>query len=280
MIHIIYKILVLIKNHLNYLKYNTVECFFKKHKRFLSFLKFFLFHDKIMENLSPEEEDIPKDIRNLFRLKMKIKIIKDAVLGNIKNLFEYEKEENFYKPVRADNFWSNNYIEYKSNGNKNKILSVREYLNKIRPYFKGIINNLKTSDMWEIQLTITSNCISSLDNGEDRVMHSKNYNIEIMISDEADEVIKELFNSLKKRYQIKIESMKGSQFLFDYVWLLHHKCHKINPNCGGSYINSHDWKMINEKATINPINKKNNKCFQYAATVALNHEEIKKIHKK
>ena len=110
-----------------------------------------------MENLSPEEEDIPKDIRNLFRLKIKIKIIKDAVLGNIKNLFEYEKEENFYKPVRADNFWNNNYIEYKSNGNKNKILSVREYLNKIRPYFKGIINNLKKSDTFKIELTMALN---------------------------------------------------------------------------------------------------------------------------
>ena len=41
------------------------------------------------------------------------------------------------------NFWSNNYIEYKSNGARNKTLSVEEYLNKIRPYLKGIINNLK-----------------------------------------------------------------------------------------------------------------------------------------
>ena len=32
----------------------------------------------------------------------------------------------------------------------------------------------------------------------------------------------------------------------------------------------------NKKATINPINKKDIKCFQYAITVALNHEEMKK----
>ena len=32
----------------------------------------------------------------------------------------------------------------------------------------------------------------------------------------------------------------------------------------------------NKKAKINPINKDNNKCFQYAVTVGLNHEEIKK----
>ena len=31
-----------------------------------------------------------------------------------------------------------------------------------------------------------------------------------------------------------------------------------------------------EQATINPINKVDNKCFRYAVTVALNYEEIKK----
>ena len=64
-----------------------------------------------------------------------------------KTLSEYEKEEeNYYKPVRASNFWGNNYIEYKSSGDTNKILSVEEYLNKIRPYLKDIIDNLKNSD--------------------------------------------------------------------------------------------------------------------------------------
>ena len=32
---------------------------------------------------------------------------------------------------------------------------------------------------------------------------------------------------------------------------------------------------MDKKATINPINKKDNRCFQYTVTVALNHEEIK-----
>ena len=73
--------------------------------------------------------------------------------------------------------------------------------------------------------------------------------------------------------------MKGSEFAFNYVHLLYCKCHKINPNCGGSYINSPDW-IENQKATINPINKKDNKCFQYAVTVTLNHKEIKKKKKK
>ena len=53
--------------------------------------------------------------------------------------------------------------------------------------------------------------------------------------------------------------MKGS----DYVHLLYYKCHEINPNRGGSYVNSPDSTKKNKKATINPINKKDNKCFQY-----------------
>ena len=72
---------------------------------------------------------------------------------------------------------------------------------------------------------------------------------------------------------------ESSEFAFDYVHLLHYKCHKINPNRGGSYIDSHDW-IKHKKATINPINKKDNKCFQYAVTVMLNYEEIGKHSEK
>ena len=78
-------------------------------------------------------------------------------------------------------------------------------------------------------------------------MHSKSNNIKILTNDEADEVIKELFDSLKSRYQNDLESIKGSEFAFDYVYLSYYKCHKMNPNRSGSYIDSPDW-----------IKKKNN----------------------
>ena len=71
-------------------------------------------------------------MRNLFRLKKDNETIKDRVIRDISNLFEHE-EENYYKPVRVGNFWSNNYIEYENNGGRNKTLSIEEYLNKTRP---------------------------------------------------------------------------------------------------------------------------------------------------
>ena len=84
---------------------------------------------------------------------------------------------------------NNNYIEYESNGDRNKTKSVEEYLNKIWSRLKEI-NNLQKYDTWKIQLAIGNNCIFSIDNDEEHVIHSKSNNIEIMINDEWDEVIK------------------------------------------------------------------------------------------
>ena len=53
-----------------------------------------------------------KCIRNLLRLEKENKAIKDRIMRDIKNLFEHE-EEDYYKPVKVGNSWSNNYIEYK-----------------------------------------------------------------------------------------------------------------------------------------------------------------------
>ena len=104
-------------------------------------------------------------------------------------------------------------------------------------------------------------------------MHSKSDNIAIMISDEADEVIEELFDSLKNRYQDNLETkLRGTEFVFDCVQLLYYKCHKINLKRGGSCISPPDWTK-NKKSTINPISEI---CFQYAVTFTLNYEEIKK----
>ena len=115
-----------------------------------------------MESLSLEKESIIKDIRNLFtlkkeqnytgikfitnlfRLEKETNAIKNRILRDIKNLFEHEEEEeNYYKPLRVSNFWSNKYIEFERNGDRNKTLSFEEYLNKIRRYLKDIVNNLQ-----------------------------------------------------------------------------------------------------------------------------------------
>ena len=62
--------------------------------------------------------------RNLFRWEKETKGIKDRILRDIKNLFVHEEEKKGYKPVRVSKFWSNNYIKYESNQNRNKTMPV------------------------------------------------------------------------------------------------------------------------------------------------------------
>ena len=130
--------------------------------------------------------------------------------------------------------------------------------------------------MKKTQLIIAINFISSKDNDEGRVMHSKSDSIEIVINDKANEFMEELFQSFLSRYQIRLEtSVKGSDFIFGCANLLYYKCQKASFKRGGSYIDSPDW-VKDKKAAINLVNRNDDKCFQYAVTIALNHEEIQK----
>ena len=62
-----------------------------------------------------------------------------GIIRDIGNLFEKEKEY-YYKQVTLGYFSSRNYIKHEINGDSNKILSIQEYSNKIRLYFKDVNN--------------------------------------------------------------------------------------------------------------------------------------------
>ena len=69
---------------------------------------------------------------------------------------------------------------------------------------------------------------------EIRTMHTTNNNREVMIGNETDDIIKDLFDSFLQRCQEDLEeSMKGSEFVFDSVDLLFYKLHKIKLNRRG-----------------------------------------------
>ena len=110
-------------------------------------------------------------------------------------------------------------------------------------------------------------------NNANYVMYTKSNNVEIIMGTETDDIINELFESFLRRYQEGLETkMKGSEFIFESVDLLYYSLNKISLNRGGSYIDSLDW-IKNKRATINPKNK-DNECFKYAVTIALNYNEI------
>ena len=91
----------------------------------------------------------------------------------------------------------------------------------------------------------------------------------------TDDAIDRLFDTLLQRFQQAIEKLndRGSEFTHESLVLLNYYFQKIDIKRAESYIKSPDW-LVNKRATINPKNKKDNKCFQYAITIALNYNKI------
>ena len=198
-------------------------------------------------------------------------------ITDIESLFDLSIGEDYYKPIIVNTAFNNNYIEYESREDKDKILTISEYLDMIGPYLVDMINDYKAKSEWKIQLTMVINFISSKPGSDETpIMYTKGINIEIMIGSDTNEVSGELFKSLLQKYQENLEEkMSGSEFVFDGVNALYYD--KTSLVRGKSYIDSPEW-LKNKKAKINPKNK-DVKCFHYVLTAGLNYQIIKKILK-
>ena len=144
------------------------------------------------------------------------------------------------------------------------------------PYLSDLINDHKAiennSNEWKIEINMHVNFISSNATGETRYIFVLSIN-DISLGNETDDIIKGLLNSFLTNYQNEEAILRnGSNFVFESVDLLSYHIHKTSLKRGKSYIKSPEW-VINKRATINPKNK-DNKCFQYSITVALNHQKI------
>ena len=81
----------------------------------------------------------------------------------------------------------------------------------------------------DIQLTISINFISFENTNEERTMHLKSDNIDVVTYGDGNEVIEETFGSFHLRCQIGLETaIRSKDFIFDFVDLMYRKCHKIN----------------------------------------------------
>ena len=164
-------------------------------------------------------------------------------------------------------------MECESQGDEDKILSVIEYLEMIRPYLSDMINDHETYGEWKIQLTMAIDFISSKDSDEIRTVHTKSHNTEIIMGNKTDEIIAELFKSLLQNYQKNLEkSTRGSEIVFDSVDLLYYQLQKISLKRGGSSVYSPKC-LKNKKSTIDPKSNYDN-SFQYTVTVALSYQNI------
>ena len=79
--------------------------------------------EHVEKNLDELERNISKTKRYFDYDDVEYRGIKD-----VKDLFDLPIDEDYYKPIITKSAFNNNYTQYESRGNKDKILIVNEYL--------------------------------------------------------------------------------------------------------------------------------------------------------
>ena len=69
---------------------------------------------------------------------------------------------------------------YESRGDKDNMLAIYEYFDKIKPCLKDMIDDYKSKGEWKIQIVMRIIFASFIDKSETQVMHTKSDNVRIM----------------------------------------------------------------------------------------------------
>ena len=179
-------------------------------------------------------------------------------LRDIENVFD-KSNDDCYKPILVKSSFNESYKYYESRGDKDKKLSIGQYLNLIKPYSIDLINENKaietSSNEWKIQINMHIIFVSLGDTGEVCTVFVWSDNEEIRLGNETDDIIERLISSFLNNYQKEELILRnGNNFVFESVGLLSYHIHKTCLKRGNSYIKS--------SKQINPKNV-DNRCFEY-----------------
>ena len=204
-----------IKNyrHLSELEIEEIKKKFNKLEKSLNFKKphnniNVIHHEDLDKDKDPDREDTYDD--------------KYRKVGRVTGLFK-KSNRDYYKPTVIDRGFAgevNNYMKYRSEGDKDEKLSPEEYLNMIRPDLRDLINRHKPMEelnnnadtdnnnnnnnnnsknknnntdtdreQWKIQLSIAISCISTKSFNEKHTMHSKSKAVEVYMGSDTEDVI-------------------------------------------------------------------------------------------
>ena len=159
-----------------------------------------------------KQKNVLKNIgRYLKKLKIDLKKLQkyqDNITYGLDHLFNEGNEEDYYEPKEIKSAFDSSYVLYESRGDKDNMLAIYEYFDKIKPYLKDMIDDYKSKDEWKMQLVMRMIFVSFIDKNETQVMHTKSDNVKIMNGSDANDAI---IKSFTKRYQEGLETkMKGS----------------------------------------------------------------------
>ena len=112
---------------------------------------------KTFDDAKPSFKSKSKTIREIRRENYEA----DKIIRSLDLTFDPEKD--YYEPKTNVDAFNNNYIQYESIEDKDKGLTIKKYLDMIRPFLNDMVNGHKTQGEWKIQLIIVNNFIHSKD---------------------------------------------------------------------------------------------------------------------
>ena len=148
----------------------------------------------VLKNIDRYFKKLNRDIRKLQKYQ-------DNTTYGLDYLFNEVNEEDYYEAKEIKSAFDGSYTLYGSRGDKDNMLAIYEYFDKIKPYLKDMIDDYKSKGEWKIQLVMRVVFVSFIDKNEAQVMHTKSDNVKIMNGTDTNETINELIKSFAKRYQ-------------------------------------------------------------------------------
>ena len=164
---------------------------------------------------------------------------------------------------------------YYCRGDTDRIMSISQYLETVKPYLFALIDEKKNISSQKIQLVIAVNLIH-LTKSDWITFYVKSKNIVTNPSDKTEEILYQLYESLLKHFDDKLMICRtDSSYVYESIEGLDIHFHKIDLRRGSQHIPSPEG-VLAKKAVVNPKNKKDSYCFAYATTLAIYHREIGK----
>ena len=184
--------------------------------------------------------------------------------------------QHYYEPILVRWAFNKNFEQYEIRGDKNRNLSINEYLAIIYPQLKELTDKKKTSTKKEqkvqLKIAIVFRHITELSNRY--IVYIKSNNIIMRSGDDTYDIMTKLYESFLENYEQEENTLRnGSNFIYDCVDLALIQFHKIKLKRGGMYIETPKW-VSGKKATINPKRTNHNCCFAYSIVAAMHYEEI------
>ena len=168
---------------------------------------------KLNDNERRAFKRIPRYLKKLHTDLSKRDKYQENYLYGAEQLFI---KDSYHKPFEIKSVFNGNYVLYESKEDQYRLLSVLEYLMKIRPHLYDLIEKYSYNDSWKIQLNMEVSFISLTDTNVRQTLYSKSDNMEIIHAVDTNGVIDELFDTFLNRYQDGLETkMTGSSYFFE-----------------------------------------------------------------